>query len=322
MASHSIFYKHCHQDRSFVIWNTMEVWNSPGPSIQLQLHPITKISTYLKVARSSFKSLNFSFVPFGGLIRLFVHVLTAQTSAGQVGPESKIVCQRVWKNSSRDFKKIYVATLVYIDLHWEQIEKNLLENTYCFCIYTDIWSADLALVFHISVTGWTFLLEAFLHLVTIFDKCHCLRQRHGQSPLCVFYCPITATVIWIHMTNLDFSAVVCLIYSKRCWSKIISHSTSSCHVSGLVYLPTSFFSNAKMHFSSKCHWITSVSMEFNVQNMGMLSIIVTNVFGFHEKYYFSYYKEITSIEFLKYLNLVIERCGHLFSQQFYNTAKL
>ena len=111
-------------------------------------------------------------------------------------------------------------------------------------------------------------------------------------------------------SNLDshdkfglFSCCVPYLKTNVSWSKIISHSTSSCHVSGLVYLPTSFFSNAKMHFSSKCHWITSVSMEFNVQNMGMLSIIVTNVFGFHEKYYFSYFQK--KIQALNFLNIWI-----------------
>ena len=39
-------------------------------------------------------------------------------------------------------------------------------------------------------------------------------------------------------------------------------------------------------------------MEFNVQNMGMLSIIVTNVFGFHEKYYLSYFKKLQALNFL------------------------
>ena len=43
------------------------------------------------------KSLNYSFVPFGGLIWKFVYVLAAQTSSSQAGPEFKIAHQRVWK---------------------------------------------------------------------------------------------------------------------------------------------------------------------------------------------------------------------------------
>ena len=52
------------------------------------------------------KSLNFSSVPFFGLILIFVYVLAAQTSAGQAGPKFKTLRQRVWKNNPRDFMKI------------------------------------------------------------------------------------------------------------------------------------------------------------------------------------------------------------------------
>ena len=37
--------------------------------------------------------------------------LSTQTSAGQAGPKFISVCQRIWKNNSRDFKKIWLATL-------------------------------------------------------------------------------------------------------------------------------------------------------------------------------------------------------------------
>ena len=57
--------------------------------------------------------MNFSFVPFDGLIWIFVYVLAAQTSAGQAGPKFKTVYQRVWKNNSRDFKILL--------LFWAQI---------------------------------------------------------------------------------------------------------------------------------------------------------------------------------------------------------
>ena len=55
------------------------------------------------------KSSNYSFLPFGRLIWIFVYVLAAQTPAGQVALNSKqwvTVCGRIWKNSLRDFKKI------------------------------------------------------------------------------------------------------------------------------------------------------------------------------------------------------------------------
>ena len=61
------------------------------------------------------KSLNYSFIPFGGLIYTFVYVLAAQTSTGQAGSKFKTVCQRVRKNDSRDFKKI---SLLYM---WRSI---------------------------------------------------------------------------------------------------------------------------------------------------------------------------------------------------------
>ena len=54
------------------------------------------------------KYLNYSFIPFGGLIWIFVYVLAAQTSAGKTGPKFKTVCPRVWENNSRDFKKIWL----------------------------------------------------------------------------------------------------------------------------------------------------------------------------------------------------------------------
>ena len=53
--------------------------------------------------------MNFSFVPFGGLIWIFVYVLAAhaQTSASQAGSKIKTVCQgaMAWKTNSRDFDK-------------------------------------------------------------------------------------------------------------------------------------------------------------------------------------------------------------------------
>ena len=52
--------------------------------------------------------MNYSFVPYGGFIWRFVYVLAAQTSAGQACPKFKTVRQRVWKNNSRDFKKIWL----------------------------------------------------------------------------------------------------------------------------------------------------------------------------------------------------------------------
>ena len=52
------------------------------------------------------KSCYYSFLPFGGLILIFAHVLAAQESAGQGGPKFKMVRQSVWKNNLRAFKKI------------------------------------------------------------------------------------------------------------------------------------------------------------------------------------------------------------------------
>ena len=47
--------------------------------------------------------------PLAGLFEyIFVYVLTAKTSASQAGPEFKTVRQRVWKNNSRDLKKIWL----------------------------------------------------------------------------------------------------------------------------------------------------------------------------------------------------------------------
>jgi len=46
------------------------------------------------------------FLPFGGLIWIFVYVLAAQTSACQAHPKFKTVRKRVWKNNLRVFKKI------------------------------------------------------------------------------------------------------------------------------------------------------------------------------------------------------------------------
>ena len=39
---------------------------------------------------------------------MFVYVLAAQISASQAGPKFKTVRQKVWKNISRDFKKIWL----------------------------------------------------------------------------------------------------------------------------------------------------------------------------------------------------------------------
>ena len=55
--------------------------------------------------------MNYSFAQFVGLFWIFVYVWAAQTSACQAGPKFKTVRQRVWKNNSRDFKKIWLSTL-------------------------------------------------------------------------------------------------------------------------------------------------------------------------------------------------------------------
>ena len=53
--------------------------------------------------------MNHSFVPFGGLIWIFVYVLAAaQTSDSQAGCKFKTVCQGAWKTNSRDFNKIWL----------------------------------------------------------------------------------------------------------------------------------------------------------------------------------------------------------------------
>ena len=53
-------------------------------------------------------SSNYYFLLFGGLIWIFVYELAVQTSASQAGPKFKTVRQRVWKNNSGDFKKIWL----------------------------------------------------------------------------------------------------------------------------------------------------------------------------------------------------------------------
>ena len=54
---------------------------------------------YYKSSQIYLKYSNlYSFVPFGGLIGIFVYVLAAQTSVGQADPKLKIIQQRVWKN--------------------------------------------------------------------------------------------------------------------------------------------------------------------------------------------------------------------------------
>ena len=58
------------------------------------------------------KIKNYSFVPFGMLIWIFVHVLAELTSAGQAGLKFNTVHQRVWNNNSRDLNAD-LATLVY-----------------------------------------------------------------------------------------------------------------------------------------------------------------------------------------------------------------
>ena len=63
---------------------------------------------WTKVARSSKKSSNYSFVPLWGLILIFVCVLAAQKPVGKASLKFKIVCQRIWKNNSRDSKKIWL----------------------------------------------------------------------------------------------------------------------------------------------------------------------------------------------------------------------
>ena len=55
---------------------------------------ITSKQTATKVARSSY-----SFVPFGELIWIFVHVLASKTSASEADSEFKTVHQRVWMNN-------------------------------------------------------------------------------------------------------------------------------------------------------------------------------------------------------------------------------
>ena len=54
--------------------------------------------------------------PFGRLILIFLYVLAAQISAGQAGPKFNIVCQRVWKNNSRDLKKIWLLKQWYVEV--------------------------------------------------------------------------------------------------------------------------------------------------------------------------------------------------------------
>ena len=61
----------------------------------------TTPSSFSKITRDMSQTL-------GRLIWIFVYVLDAQTSAGQVGPRFKRVCQRVWKINSSDFKEIWL----------------------------------------------------------------------------------------------------------------------------------------------------------------------------------------------------------------------
>ena len=73
-----------------------------------------------KVARSSKNFRIILSLPFGGLkIWIFVYVLAAQTFAG---PEFKTVCQRVWKNNSRDFKKVW---LLYLNCSMKSFNRQL-----------------------------------------------------------------------------------------------------------------------------------------------------------------------------------------------------
>ena len=61
----------------------------------------TTPSSFSKITRDMSRTL-------GRLIWIFVYVLDAQTSAGQVGPKYKTVRQRVWKNNLRYLKKIWL----------------------------------------------------------------------------------------------------------------------------------------------------------------------------------------------------------------------
>ena len=63
----------------------------------------TKVSSQIFL-----NSSNYSFLPFSRLIWIFFNVLAAQTSASQAGSKFKTISQRVWKNNSRDFKKIWL----------------------------------------------------------------------------------------------------------------------------------------------------------------------------------------------------------------------
>ena len=63
----------------------------------------TKVSSQIFL-----NSSNYSFLPFSRLIWIFVNVLAAQTSTGQAGSKFKTIRQSVWKNNSRDFKKIWL----------------------------------------------------------------------------------------------------------------------------------------------------------------------------------------------------------------------
>ena len=52
--------------------------------------PVNIILKYIARIQFYLKSLDYSFVPFVGIIWLFVYVLAAQTSAGQAGPKFNI----------------------------------------------------------------------------------------------------------------------------------------------------------------------------------------------------------------------------------------
>ena len=144
--------------------------------------------------------MNYSFVPFGRLIWIFVYVLAVETFAGQAGLRFKTVCQKVWKNNLREFEKIWLLLLKIV---WSQYFQDLVLRMWVYFFHVRLYKIKMSYTCFYSTTLNIFgrrsaKITSIIILLSVVKKNIKKPCRIFKSPCClhILY-NIRISVLWI-----------------------------------------------------------------------------------------------------------------------------